>query len=113
MYQPIFKLKKDLDCRPRMHFYNGTMIKSTLLAQSRTSNAGKVVKTIRQPPYSLNISEADYVVYRRGEVRAGRLLTVPGQPQEEPREGNQNLSAKTRPPPPFISGGTFAKSIGK
>ncbi len=68
MYQPIFKLKKDLDRRPRMRFCNGTMIKSTLKAQSRTSNAGKVVKTIRQPPYSLNISEADYVLYPRGEV---------------------------------------------
>ncbi len=45
---------------------------------------------IRQPFYLLNTAMADLSLFQRNEVKAGRPLTVPGQPHEELGGGRPN-----------------------
>ncbi len=53
---------------------------------------------------------SDFFLFHRGDVRAGRPLTVPGQPQDEFRGGGPNYLQKTSLLLPFGSRWTMAKS---
>jgi hypothetical protein len=54
--------------------------------QSGILNGGEDIKMIRQPSYLLNTTTVDFFLLQRGEVRAGRPLTVPGWQNDELRQ---------------------------
>jgi hypothetical protein len=63
---------------PRLGFCGRTKTQTLLAPHSRTFNCGEGIKTIRQPSYLLNTATSDFILFQRGEVKAGRPPAVPG-----------------------------------
>jgi hypothetical protein len=85
--------------------------------KSRATVPLMVTKTSRQST-SLTIcrispTPADFFLFQRGEVGAGRPSTAQGQPQGELIWGCLNHSAKTNPLQPFGGGWTIKNSMSE
>jgi hypothetical protein len=89
-----FSSQKVAYCRPRAGFCGGAKKRIPLAPHSETFNGNKGVKTIRKPFYSPNTATADLFLFQRGEVEAGRPLTVPGRPDKELGGGCPNQQQK-------------------
>ncbi len=58
-------------------------------------NGGEGINVISQPSYSPNMAKRETGIWlQRGEIRAGRLLVVPGWPNNELRGGHPNQQQK-------------------
>jgi hypothetical protein len=64
------------------------------------------LSSMQHTSYSLNTATADFFLFQGGEVRAGRPLAVPKQPQDKLRGGCPNYPKKTSLAPPFGNGRT-------
>jgi hypothetical protein len=84
MSQPIFKLKSPILSSQGRFLWKDKSPDSA----GATFNGGKGVKMIHQPSYSPNTAMADVFLFQRGEVKNGRPLVVPGQPDgtKKPRK---------------------------
>ncbi len=51
-------------------------------------NGHEGIRTSRQPSYLPNTATADFYLLQIGDIRAGKLLAVPGRPNDE-LEGNR------------------------
>ncbi len=93
MSQPIFKPKSPISSSQDRFLWRGEETDSTG-ASSGTFNGGEGIKTIRQPFYLPNMATADLFLFQRGEIEAGRPLTVPGRPHEKCGGGRLNQQQK-------------------
>jgi hypothetical protein len=97
-----FSRWKVLYCCPRAGFHEWTTTQTTPPSNSKLQLAAKAKKkSICQSSYSPNTATADFFLFERGEIRAGRPFAVPGRPHDKLGWG--------RPPPTFDTRWTVQK----
>jgi hypothetical protein len=83
------------------------------MPQSRTSNGGKDIKTVRHPDGSPDIAPADFFLHRKVKLElAGISLShCPRTASRRAVRGSSKLLPKTHLPETFSDGWTTAKSV--